>query len=430
MHSNPDAARIFLPVVLLLVTASFGGVLFQRLRMPKVIGEIVGGILLGPTLLGRYDPDLYRELFLNNESFMVTFYLLGLVLLMFASGFEIDPGIAKDDRRTILTITVTSTVVPILFGWGATYFFDLTNLMGDARHLLALRIVIAIAIAITSIPVISKIFFDLNIIQTRFAKVVLSIATLHDIILWVLLSIAAGLVGSRGVSGMTISVQAGVTILVFGLILILVPIVLRFLQRHQVNLIPDQFASSFLFLLLLIFVVLANWLQMNIIFGAFLAGVVIGFIKNRHFDDLKAHVKSISFAFFIPVYFAMVGLKLDLVNQFDPYFCGIFLLFTILIQGITVFGTARALNHRWMTSFNLAMAMNARGGPCIVLATVAYDLRIISLSFFTTLIVLAVVTSLIAGAWLRFVVSSGIPLYDDDTKQASKRFSRQQFHDA
>src|SRR5467141_3129365 len=128
-------------------------------------------------------------------------------------------------------------------------------------------------------------------------------------------------------------------------------------------------------------VALASLLNVNVVFGAFLAGIAIGMMPEEVFALAKAQVKSISLAVFTPVYFAVVGLKLDLIHSFDILFFLGFLIFSI--------------------------ALNARGGPGIVLATVAFDMGLISETFFVALVLTAIVTSLIAGFWLRYVKKKG-----------------------
>jgi Kef-type K+ transport system membrane component KefB len=161
---------------------------------------------------------------------------------------------------------------------------------------------------------------------------------------------------------------------------------------------------------LLIFAAIASFLEVNLVFGAFLAGIVVNYVKSPRFEDSKLHIKSFSMAFFIPIYFAIVGIKLDLIHHFDWVFFSIFIVFAIIVQTIAVLLTARFLKYDWLSSFNLAVVLNDRGGPCIVLATLAFDLGIISENFFVTLVLLAVVTSLTAGSWLKYVLSKGWPL--------------------
>jgi Kef-type K+ transport system membrane component KefB len=146
-------------------------------------------------------------------------------------------------------------------------------------------------------------------------------------------------------------------------------------------------------------------MNINMMFGGFIAGITIGLMQEKHFIDSRAVIKEMSLSFFIPLYFAVVGLRLDLIHQFDILsFLG-FLIFSSIVQFVGTMLSARILRKDWLTCLNFAMAMNARGGPGIVLASLAFDLGIISESFFTTLVLSAIVTSLVAGWWFKFVLS-------------------------
>ena len=173
--SNMELTRFFFAIVLLLVSAHWFGYIFQRFKMPRVIGEIVGGLVLGPTLLGFFAPNIYNWIFNAFEAegkLISIIYWFGLVLLMFISGFEIQKSFSKGDKKTIFALLVGATAIPFLAGWIAPSFYDFSPLIGSAGNMLALKIVIAIAVAVTSIPVISKIFIDLKIMDTKFAKIV------------------------------------------------------------------------------------------------------------------------------------------------------------------------------------------------------------------------------------------------------------------
>lgn len=411
-----NVTRFFLAVIILLFSAHVFGYLFHRLKMPKVIGEIIGGIILGPTVLGFFLPTIYKSIFEAQASSLAILYWFGLVLLMFCSGFELQTTFDKHDKKTVIFITLASTIIPFLFGWFAVSFFDITQLMGSAQNEVALKLIIAVVIAVTSIPVISKIFMDLNLIKTAFAKIVLAIATIHDIILWIFLAIATSLVSEESLSLKNISMHVAISLLFFSIVLLIMPILLNWLGRYSsrlhITLVPEQYETGFAVLILLGFVMLADYLTINIIFGAFLAGIVISFIKSERFEKVKTEVKHFSFAFFIPMYFAIVGIKLDLLHHLDISFFLLFLLFAMLVQGVTVLITSKLLKYTWLSSFNLAIAMNARGGPGIVIATIAFDTGIINESFFITLILLAIVTSLLAGSWLRYVSQKNYPLLD------------------
>ena len=179
--SDFELTRLFFAIVLLLASAHSFGYLFQRLLgIPKVIGEIIGGLVLGPTFLGFFVPSVYQwifQAFTQEGQLIAIMYWIGLVLLMFISGFEIQRSINKEDRKLIGSILLGATAIPFLVGWFTSYLYDFSPYLGKNGNTLSLTIIVAIAIAVTSIPVISKIFLDLGIIHTRFSKIFLSTPT-------------------------------------------------------------------------------------------------------------------------------------------------------------------------------------------------------------------------------------------------------------
>jgi Kef-type K+ transport system membrane component KefB len=284
--------------------------------------------------------------------------------------------------------------------------------------MLALKIIMGIAVAVTSIPVISKIFIDLGIINTSFAKIVLATATLHDVILWVALAIATGLLSTTIVSFSAIITTVFITIIFFGLTILVMPKLLRFSNGFRYNLLIKSSTSGYAILICFLFSAIASVLEVNIVFGAFLAGIVIGVMPHDQFGKAKEHIKDISLAFFVPIYFAVIGLKLDLIHHFDMLFFLGFLLFATTFQAIGTLIALKLAKEDWLSSFNIAVAMNARGGPGIVLATIAFDLGIINQTLFVTLVLIALVTSLLAGYWFKYVISKGWPLLNRERSKS------------
>jgi Kef-type K+ transport system membrane component KefB len=408
--SNMELTRFFFAIVLLLVSSHWFGYLFHKIKLPKVIGEIIGGLVLGPTLLGFFAPNAYNWIFNAFEAegkLISIIYWIGLVLLMFVSGFEIQKSFSGGDKKTIFALLVGATAVPFLAGWLAPNFYDFSPLLGFAGNMLALKITIAIAVAVTSIPVISKIFIDLNIMDTKFAKIVLATATIQDVILWIALAIATGLVSAEAASTSNITSTVLITLVFFGVAILIMPKVIRFSNNLRVNLLIKSSVSAYALFICFFFAAIASILNVNIVFGAFLAGIIVGMMPTEKFGSVKIHIKEISLAFFIPIYFAVVGLKLDLIHHFDLKFFLGFLLFTTVFEAAGTLIAAKLIRKDWLSSFNLAVAMNTRGGPGIVLATVAFDLGIINETFFVTLVMIAIVTSLLAGYWFKFLLTRG-----------------------
>ncbi len=201
----------------------------------------------------------------------------------------------------------------------------------------------------------------------------------------------------------TVLVTAGF----FALALLALPRLILYTYNSRLDILIKTHPSRYALFLCFSLVAVASLLNVNIVFGAFLAGLAAGTLPEQSFAKAKSQIKAISFATFTPVYFAVVGLKLDLIHQFDPAFFLGFLLFSTALKGLGGLAVGKLVRQTWRSSVNFAVVLNARGGPGIVLATVAFDLGLISETFFVALVLVAIVTSLIAGYWLRYVKAKG-----------------------
>ena len=154
----------------------------------------------------------------------------------------------------------------------------------------------------------------------------------------------------------------------------------------------------------------ASLLSVNVVFGAFLGGVAVGMMPRPVFEGARQHVRSISLALFTPFYFAVVGLQLDLIHQFNLLFFLGFLGFAVATKSLGTLVSGYLGTRNWRSSMNLAIALNARGGPGIVLASVAFSAGIIGETFFVTLVLVAILTSAFTGYTLRYLIGKGTPL--------------------
>jgi Kef-type K+ transport system membrane component KefB len=408
--SDHELTRFFVAVVLLMALAHLVGSAFGRLGLPRVIGEIGGGLLLGPTVLGAISGDAYRwvfDAFPEEGKLLSMASYFGLVLLMFFSGMEIRARFAAQDRRVAIPLLVGATILPFLAGLAAPLVFDFTPYMGANGNTASLVIIIAIAVAITSIPVISKIFIDLGIMHTRFARIVLAVATVEDIALWGLLAVATSLARSQDPSIAKLVVTPLITVGFFAGAMFVLPRLLLAAQRSPARGMVEHRPARFALLTCFSMVALCSLMGINLVFGALLAGMAICRLPVDIVDVVRTKVKAFALVFFTPIYFAIVGLKLDLRHHFDPVFFIAFLAFCTLVKTVGTVIAGRLATRDWLSTANLAAALNARGGPGIVLATVAFDQQIIDERFFVTMVLIAVVTSLAAGTWFQYVLGRG-----------------------
>jgi Kef-type K+ transport system membrane component KefB len=411
--TDVEITRFFVAIVALMGMAHFVGSLFARLKLPRVIGEIAGGLILGPTVLGTIAPGAYEWIFkgfAGQDKLLAMASEFGLVLLMFMSGMEIKARFAKEDRKVAFPLLAGATLLPFIVGAAAPRIFDFTPYMGPNGNVRSLTIIIGIAVAITSIPVISKIFLDLGIMHTRFARIVLTVATVEDIALWGLLAVAISLSKSGDPSLYSVVKTPVVTLIVFVVAMVLIPRLLNGLTHTAARNVVENRPVRLALLTCFGMVAVCELLGVKDMFGALLAGMAICRLDHDVVEVVRTKVKAFALVFFTPIYFAIVGLKLDLLRSFDPAFFLGFFLFCCVVKSIATAVAGRITTGDWLSTANLAAALNTRGGPGIVLASVAFDAGIIDERFFITMVLTAVVTSLFAGVWFRHVLNQGWPL--------------------
>jgi Kef-type K+ transport system membrane component KefB len=374
--TTPEIAKLLLALGLLLVAAHACGYLFARFRQPPVIGEIVGGLMLGPTVFGALLPELQAQVFPDSGAtapVLGAIYQLGLFLLMFAAGAELRSVFHRGERKTASLITITGTLLPFLVGLAVLQFVDLSGLQGKAGNDTSFLLVFAIAIAVTSIPVISRIMLDLGILESAFARIVLTAAVIEDVALYVVLAVAlalvqqqsgddfglAALLGLDPASGISMSYHVLGSLIFFGVLLWLGPKLLRRMLQSPYNVLQRRSPIAFQLAFMLALTGICLFIGITPLFGALVAGMVVGVAGDGE-EKARESIKSFAFAFFVPVYFAIVGLRLDLIHDFNPLFFLAFFAFACAIKAASVYAGGRLAGQTRAGAGNLAVAMNAR----------------------------------------------------------------------
>ncbi len=409
--SNSDLTSILFILLLLVGLAQLLGYFFVKLRQPRVVGEILAGVVLGPALLGKLPVAARVMQTAQHQASVFNFvYWLGLLLLMFLSGAETRQLFTRDERREVAWLSILGSGAPFLLALTLGPWLIRPALAGPNGNRLSLIIILAVGVAVTSVPVVSKIFADLKILHTRFARLVLGVAVLEDIVLWLALAVATALAGKAQLNSRQIALHLVTTVGFFGLGLTIVPRIVKRINKSRFNVLAKHSPIAYAIAVLLAYCVVAGALDVSVVFAAFLAGFAVVHKKRKLFAEALDAIGKVSFAFFIPAYFAIVGLKLDLVRGLSLAMVAAFLVGSCVVKIVSVSFAGRFAGFRGLDLMNLAITTNARGGPGIVLASVAFDAGIISPKFYTTLVLAAVLTSQIAGAWLDYVLRKGWPL--------------------
>jgi Kef-type K+ transport system membrane component KefB len=422
--STETLGSLTFALLLMVAGANVLGQLAAWLHQPKVVGEILAGILLGPSLLGLMAPDAASHIFGDGGKDPPTvvldfLYHLGLLLLMFVSGTSVRNVLGRENRKPTAWILGLGTPLPFFLALLVAPMLPLEAFMGAAGSEPAAVLVFAIAASVTSIPVITKIFYDLGILHTRFASLMLGAAVLEDIALWGVLALATAIASATvaaagGALAGTVTVHVVANGLYVLLAMTVLPPLLRRTSRARWNDLATEAPVAWVVVVFLGYVSVAAALDVTLAFAAFLAGFgIVGGLRSTEHERFRAPIEAISHvsgAVFIPIYFALVGYQLDFTEGFSPLMLIAFLLGSSVVVLLSIGLAARLAGFRRLDIVNLAVTCNARGGPGIVLASVAFDAGIISAPFFTTLVLTAVLTSQACGTWLDFVLRKGWPL--------------------
>lgn len=409
--SPENLTATFLSIAILLLMAFVCGKIFVIMKAPKVIGEILGGFILGASGLYLVAPEFIGGIFnayQEQGKVLNIFYHLGLIFLMFVAGFNTNISFEKQNLKIISWLFIGSTFIPMTLGYFFIDFF-MEPYIGSVGSQFAFLLVFLIAIAVTSIPVISKIFFDIGIIKTRFASIVLTTSTIQDLFLWILLNVAINATLNKEISVIDNLWTATLTILLF----IAVKILAKIFCHIKITMgSVDFFTLSFVCLFLA--VALLNFLHINPMYSAFLVGFLVKNTLHNH-DELKEKMQGVSdfsFSYFIPIYFALIGIQLDVVNDFSFLVFVAFLLMSCSLEFIGSYVGLLLVKINNISRINFAITMNARGGPGIVLASVAYYYEIINVNFFTALILTTLLSSMLAGYWLRYQKNNNLEQFE------------------
>lgn len=442
MIASTELTQVIIALLALLVAAHAGGALFTRLRQPRVIGEIVGGLVLGPTVLGQFWPEAVAWMFTDDQVVrgVIGFVQqLGLFLLMFCAGVDARRRMRRAERRITSVVSLVGLVVPFGLGALAVAVLDTRSLWGENGNRASFTLVFATAIAVTSIPVISRIFHDLGLLRTGFARVVLGVAVVEDVVLYVVLAVALDLATTTAPAGglpaalglepgstANIAYHSVTTVALLALLFGLAPRANRWIGSHPALKGPVSTTSRRL-LVLLATVVVFLLLDLEAFLGAFAAGIFVGTPRRTPSDAsltdqveaagrgsaAQDSIRRFAFAFFIPCYFALVGVNLDLARGFDVGPFVVFLAGACLVKALSTYAGGRLAGLPHRATVHLAVALNARGGPGIVLATVTYAAGVVDEEFYIWLVLLAILTSVAAGTYLQRVPRHELELEDE-----------------
>jgi Kef-type K+ transport system membrane component KefB len=405
-----DADRLLLTLTLqiavIIGVSRVLGALFRALRQPQVIGEVVAGILLGPSLLGWLAPSLSAALFPPvTLPFLKVLSEVGIIFFMFLIGLELDPGLLRERGRAAVVISVASIVAP--FTLGAAAAFALHGAFGPPQvSALGFAVFLGAAMAITAFPVLARILIERDLLRTRLGVLALTCAAVNDIAGWCLLSVVAALGrGGGGLTGVTTLVWVGLYVaLAVGLVR---PRLVRLEVWHgRAGLTKNLLAT--VFVLLMLSALATEWIGIHAIFGVFLFGVVMP--KGGELARAITHrIDDFATVFLLPLYFAYTGLRTQIGLLSGPTEWAIAaLLIAVAVAG--KFGgsliASRWVGLGWREASALGVLINTRGLMELIILNIGLDLGLITPAVFAMMVLMAIVTTMITSPALAVLYPS------------------------
>ncbi|MCK6591039.1 MAG: cation:proton antiporter [Polyangiaceae bacterium] len=409
-----EVLAFLLSLAVLLGSARLFGSFVRRFGMPAVVGEIIAGIVVGKTILGRIFPEGFTWLFpAGAASTLLTGYTtVAAVLLLVVAGFEIDLTVVKRSSRTAVVTSLSGALIPFALGYGVGFLLPDGDLANPARRGVHAAF-LGIALSISALPVIARTLLDLGLMKTDLGLIILSAAVFDDLAGWIGFSVLSREFTNAGSADLSkIGVSVGLTVIfVVSTLLVVRPLADRLLARLDK---PNEESSGGVLSMIMILAMLGasvtQALDMHAVLGGFVMGLAIGDSKR-----LREHTRSILREFvtsvFTPVFFAMMALRVDFAAAFDLRLVVIVFSIACLakIGGCAVGARLSGVGMR--EALAIGFGMNSRGAMEILLALLALEAHIINPKVFVALVVMAIGTSLMSGpAMMRLLKAPPSPV--------------------
>ncbi len=400
MNANSAVLLLLQLAAMVAVTLVMGRAL-RRVGLPALVGELIGGILLGPTVMGMVAPDTHAWLFPAAGPVSAAregLIQFGLLLFLFLAGLEIELKHLSENRRTIALTSSFGVAVPFVVGVASVLLWPELWQMTPGTGGWVGPLFVGTILSISAIPVIARILMDLGLIRTSFGAVVLAAATIDDLIGWALFGIILsqfGVTGSgAGSWGVRLLLFTGLSALIFSIGAAPGRRVLKSLMRWF-----DKGGSyvQLILLVVLLSAAVAEWIGTHAIFGAFLVGVAVARTHEPR-KQAYAALRAVTLEFFVPLYLVSIGLRTNFATNFDPWLVAFVLLVATFgkLAGAALGAWLGGRSAREATA--IGFALNARGAMGIVLTSVALDYELINERVFVALIFMAVATSALGAA--------------------------------
>lgn len=407
--THTDLVLLLIALGVILILSRFMAELGKKFKMPIVMGEIFVGILLGPSVLGSLWPDMYTAIFPRIGAEKIAFdgiVSLAVIMLLFVAGLEVQLNIVLKQGKAAIYTSVTSMIIPFVIGFAVVWLFpQVLQCKEQDKSIYALFF--GTAMAISALPVITRILMDLNMFKTKVGMVIISAAIFDDLTGWLVFSLILSLIGQEGeIHNIwnTIGMVLG-----FGLFMLLIGkrIIDRTLPWIQTKLSWPGGVLSICLGFCFLGAAFTEKIGLHAILGAFIMGIAFGDSVHLH-EKAREIIHQFVTNVFAPLFFVSLGLKVNFIENFNLQLVLIVLVIAVFCKS---FGASLGAYLGGLTkreSLAVGFGLNARGAMEIILGTLALNAGLINEKMFVALVVMALVTSMISGPLMKYFVGDQI----------------------
>ena len=397
-------ANLLAQIVTIILAARLFGWLCKKIGQPSVIGEIIAGIVLGPSLIGMYYPDFSATLFpLTSLDNLRILSQIGLILFMYVIGMELDLKVLRHQAHEAVVISHASIIFPFALGMGLAYYIY-TSFAPQGVQFTSFGLFMGIAMSITAFPVLARIVQERDLHRTKLGALVITCAAADDITAWCILAAVIAIVKA----GSLVS-SLYVIALAIAYVFIMLKVVRPFLKRvgdlHTSRENLDKPIVAIFFLTLLISSYITEVIGIHALFGAFMAGVIMP--ENTKFRSIFIEkIEDIALVLLLPLFFVFTGLRTQIGLLNDVHLWQITGLIILVAVVGKFFGSALAakfVGQNWQDSLTIGALMNTRGLMELVVLNIGYDLGVLTPQIFAMMVIMALVTTIMTGPALDLI---------------------------
>jgi Kef-type K+ transport system membrane component KefB len=392
---------LLVQIILIIIVAGLFAALFRRLGQPPVMGEMVAGIVLGPSVLGFFFPEVMSFIFpASSLESLRLLSQIGVVLFMFVVGMELNVKHLREKGSAAVMISHASIIIPFLLGTALSLFLY-RELAPPETSFTAFALFIGVAMSITAFPVLARILDDRKLTHTFLGSIALTCAAIDDVTAWCILALVIALVNATGVT-VSIATMLFTAMFAIGMLFIVKPWLGRFVKDTPSSTLHSRRLIAGMLAFVLVCALITETIGIHALFGAFVAGVVMpSSIDFRSF--VKDKLEAFSSAALLPLFFVFTGLRtqIGLLNDWQSWaLCGVIVLVAIAGKLGGSMLMSRWTGLSWSNSFAIGTLMNTRGLVELVVLNIGYDLGILSGRIFAMMVLMALITTFMTGPLL------------------------------